>query len=52
MIGISNFVAAMFGGSIVAQKIFVAVRSAALTKSASGLPKLSDFSQKLTKKNK
>jgi hypothetical protein len=41
-------IATLFGGTVMADKIFHKVREAALTKAAQGLPKLSSFSSELT----
>ena len=42
-------IATLFGGTVVADKIYHFVREAALTKAAEGLPKLSNFAASLTK---
>lgn len=52
LINIAVVVMLLFGGTITAEKIYVEVRQAALTKSAQGLPKLSPFAIKLTNKSK
>lgn len=49
---IAVIVATLFGGTKAAQKIYVEVRQAALTKAAQGLPNLSDFTKKLTNESK
>ena len=48
LISIAIFIATLFGGTIVAEKILINVRGAALSKSAQGLPRLSPFAQSLT----
>lgn len=49
---IAVIVATLFGGTKAAQKIYVEVRQAALTKAAQGLPRLSPFAIKLTSGSK
>ena len=48
LISIAVLVATLFGGSLAAEKIFVTVREAALTKAAHGLPRLAPFTARLT----
>jgi hypothetical protein len=48
LIGMAVVVATIFGGTIIAEKIFVEVRKAALVKAAQGLPRLSPFASNLT----
>lgn len=52
LIGIAVTVATLFGGTMAAEKIYVEVRQAALTKAAQGLPRLSTFSKTLTQMEK
>ncbi len=52
LIGIAILIATLFGGTLVAEKIYSATRRAALTKAATGLPSLSPFAASLTKKTK
>lgn len=52
LVGIALVVTALFGGTIIAEKIYVEVRQAALTKAAQGLPRLSPFAIKLTSGSK
>lgn len=48
LISIAVLIATLYGGTIVADKIYCSVREAALTKAAHGLPRLSTFSRALT----
>jgi hypothetical protein len=48
LISIAVLVATLYGGSLLGERIFQYVRKEALTKAASGLPRLSKFSQRLT----
>ena len=50
LISIAILIATMFVGTVIADKIFVSVREAALKKSSEGLPKLSPFADTLTSK--
>ena len=50
LISIAILVATVFGGTVAAEKIYGAVRNAALTKAANGLPGLSPFAASLTRK--
>lgn len=50
LISIAILIATLFGGTYAAKRITDEVQIAALTKAAHGLPSLSKFSQKLTKK--
>jgi hypothetical protein len=51
LISVAVLVATLFGGTIAADKIYCAVRQAALTKAAHGLPSLSSFAHALTAKH-
>ena len=48
LIGIAVFIATIYGGTVASVKIYCAVREAALTKAAQGLPRLSPFARSLT----
>ena len=48
LISIAALIATLFGGTVIAGKIYCSVREAALTKAAQGLPRLSTFSHALT----
>lgn len=50
LIGVAILIATLFGGTFAAEKIYHAVREAALTKAAQGLPPLSPFAKGLTRK--
>ena len=50
LIAAAVFIAALYGGTVTGTKIYDTVRTAALTKAAQGLPKLSPFAAALTKK--
>jgi hypothetical protein len=50
IIGIAVLIATLFGGTFAAEKIYSAVREAALTKAAHGLPRLAPFANSLTTK--
>ena len=52
LINIAILVATLFGGTMVAEKIFVSVRETALSKTAQGLPRLSPFAKSLTQGSK
>ena len=43
-------IATLFGGTVVADKIYISLRRMALEKSAQGLPNLAPFAKQLTKK--
>jgi len=49
LISIAILIATLFGGTLVAEKIYRSVREAALTKAAHGLPNLSPFAKTLTR---
>jgi len=49
LISIAVLIAALFGGTLAAEKIYRSVREAALTKAAHGLPRLSSFTHSLTR---
>ena len=49
LISAAILIATLYGGTVAATKIHDAVREAALTKAAQGLPSLSTFSHALTK---
>ncbi len=49
LIGIATLIAALFGGTLLAEKIYQEVRLAALTKASKGLPKLAPFAVALTR---
>ncbi len=49
LIGMATLVAALFGGTLLAEKIYQEVRIAALTKASKGLPKLAPFAAALTR---
>lgn len=51
LISIAVLIATLFGGTVVAEKVFVSVRHAALVKAAEGLPRLSPFAAKLSHGN-
>ena len=51
LIDIAVLIAALYGGTIAAEKIFVTVREAALTKAVHGLPRLTPFAASLTQSN-
>ena len=48
LIGIAILIATLYGGTVASEKIYCAVREAALTKAAHGLPRLSPFAKSLT----
>ena len=48
LINIAVLIATLYGGTVIAEKIHHAVREAALTKAAQGLPSLSSFSHVVT----
>lgn len=48
LISVAVLIATLYGGSIVGDRIIHSVREAALTKAASGLPRLSSLSRSLT----
>lgn len=48
LISIAVLVATLYGGSLLGEQILESVRREALTKAASGLPRLSPLSQALT----
>ncbi len=48
LVGIAILIATLYGGTVASQKIYCAVREAALTKAAHGLPRLSPFARSLT----
>ena len=52
LISIAILVATVFGGTVAAEKIYSAVRNAALTKASIGLPPLSPFAATLTGRQK
>jgi len=52
IISAAILIATLYGGTVAATKIHDAVREAALTKAAQGLPKLSTFGHALTKNGK
>jgi hypothetical protein len=52
LISIAVLIATLYGGTVIGEKIFVSVRTAALTKAAQGLPSLSKFSHGLTSHKK
>ncbi len=51
LISTAILIAAIFGGTIAADRIFVSIRRAALQKSAQGLPNLAPFARHLKKKD-
>lgn len=51
LISAAILIATLFGGTVAADRIYVSVRKAALEKSAKGLPNLSPFARKLSKKD-
>jgi hypothetical protein len=53
LISLAALIATLYGGTRLADKIYVSVREAALTKAATGLPPLAPFARTLTnQKNK
>lgn len=50
LISTAILIASLFGGTIVADRIYVCVQKAALEKAAYGLPELSSFARSLTTK--
>lgn len=48
LIGCAVLIAAIYGGTVASKKIYFVVREAALSKAASGLPRLSSFAKSLT----
>lgn len=48
IISLATLIATLYGGTRLADKIFVEVRKAALTKAATGLPPLAPFARTLT----
>jgi len=52
LISIAVLVATLFAGTMAAEEIYVSVRTAALTKAAQGLPRLSPFAASLTRKHR
>lgn len=51
LISIAVLIATLYGGTIIAGKIYCGVREAALTKAAQGLPGLSPFAASLTRRH-
>lgn len=51
LISTAILIATLFGGTVAADKIYILVRKAALSKAASGLPDLSPFAASLIQKN-
>lgn len=51
LINVAVVIAILFGGTMAAEKIFVEVRKAALTKAAHGLPRMTPFAKSLTRKH-
>lgn len=49
LISVAVLIATLYGGSMVGGQILVSIRTAALTKAAHGLPRLSTLSVSLTK---
>lgn len=52
LISAAILIAALFGGTLAANKIYCSVRNAALTKAGQGLPGLSAITHSLTKRPK
>ena len=52
LIGIAALIATLYGGTLAAERIYCAVRTAALTKAAEGLPRLAPFAAALTKQQR
>lgn len=50
LISTAILIATLFGGTVLADKIYGAVRTAALQKASQGLPNLAPFAKKLTTK--